>query len=882
MMRRNDRGRMAQRSQETGRFYCGGAAICFCGGCDGRCGPTNGCNCSSCQKLDRVQDDREDQHSSSDNRRSFPDLGDLLLPQFGLLGPTLHERLRTSRGDGNGRRRSTPISSSSSSLRSPPPLSCLKLLPSPPYTSRRYDCDGCGMQCSGPVYHAPVPPNGYDLCPSCYKRRRRHLRSSDSSDNRHNGSNTSVDSDSRSSSTSQEHNTPKPPPLCLLAFTESSPYGTGSVINCDGCGISKKGSVYHADVKPNGYDLCQRCFSHRKSKEAEENKEVAEATAASVVRQDSDEITASKLVRFKMNYDLVPSGGIRVRSSPSLTADNELGHIAKGREVVALHGYLRRGITLWRGTNCTSGGRGSGSSELWVLLAPIVGQRFSENRLERLGPGKVQNGAWMLAMSDELGVLLKPADGPPSYNDATGSTGSSKNMAVQPFSPCLNELTLHYSSPYGKGSRWYCSRCGVLRSGAVFHNEDQVDLCLECHAYLAPMISPTTSPSSTGKVKLAKHEMTSGEEAEEETEEETEEEEEEEEKEVKTELNYSTPSSDAAEVATASSDADKAQQPSHSGSDGDCFPWHLLPPRANGGMNKSQLLCAVETEVGMGRANKVIARRLTVGMGRVLEAYVTDYVSVGMGNIDVLHRLPSTVLKVGMGRIRKDVIHTPQELVALMCAHSKVPPPQRHGVPSAQSIDAGAGTNDNPPPKSGKEKTEKTKTTNATAAATTTITAALNEDGTTSDGESVEYEYDIFISLRYAEANIEGAALKAGLEQRGLRVFLCNELPGIDLKRVIVDALCSCRLALILGSKTYGAKGETNFSTEAELDFILEEKIPFFLVKMCDRFKESSTRFVLKSSIAHYPWQPATADEKQNPPTDLFEKIMGRVRELRN
>ena len=84
-------------------------------------------------------------------------------------------------------------------------------------------------------------------------------------------------------------------------------------------------------------------------------------------------------------------------------------------------------------------------------------------------------------------------------------------------------------------------------------------------------------------------------------------------------------------------------KPGHYASDGDGFPWHHLPFRAQVGMSSTAILCAVETKVGMGRASKVIARKLHVGMGQVSEAYVTKDVSVGMGTIQVLHRLPATV-----------------------------------------------------------------------------------------------------------------------------------------------------------------------------------------------------------------------------------------------
>ncbi|KAI8800498.1 hypothetical protein BJ742DRAFT_780328 [Cladochytrium replicatum] len=48
--RRNSDGRMA-RLGSTGKFYCCGEIDCFC--CDGRCGPSDGCNCRACSRLDR-------------------------------------------------------------------------------------------------------------------------------------------------------------------------------------------------------------------------------------------------------------------------------------------------------------------------------------------------------------------------------------------------------------------------------------------------------------------------------------------------------------------------------------------------------------------------------------------------------------------------------------------------------------------------------------------------------------------------------------------------------------------------------------------------------------------------------------------------------------
>lgn len=47
---RNPDGRWARLAQ-NGLFYCGGAATCRCGTCNGVCGPRDGCNCDCCKQL---------------------------------------------------------------------------------------------------------------------------------------------------------------------------------------------------------------------------------------------------------------------------------------------------------------------------------------------------------------------------------------------------------------------------------------------------------------------------------------------------------------------------------------------------------------------------------------------------------------------------------------------------------------------------------------------------------------------------------------------------------------------------------------------------------------------------------------------------------------
>jgi hypothetical protein len=113
----------------------------------------------------------------------------------------------------------------------------------------------------------------------------------------------------------------------------------------------------------------------------------------------------------------------------------------------------------------------------------------------------------------------------------------------------------------------------------------------------------------------------------------------------------------------------------------------------------------------------------------------------------------------------------------------------------------------------------------------------------------------IFISLRFAEAGNEATALKSALEARGISTFLCAVLPGDDIATEIVNALHDCKLAIIMGTKTYGKDTGAGFSTFEELRFIHKKK-PFFLIKMCEQFEERETIFRLDSSVSYFQWLP--------------------------
>lgn len=84
-------------------------------------------------------------------------------------------------------------------------------------------------------------------------------------------------------------------------------------------------------------------------------------------------------------------------------------------------------------------------------------------------------------------------------------------------------------------------------------------------------------------------------------------------------------------------------------------------------------------------------------------------------------------------------------------------------------------------------------------------------------------------------------------------------------------------MAIIMGSVTYGKNTASNFSTYQELFYILDEKLPFFLIKMCDRFSEADTRFQLNSGVAYFKWLPAADQQCPAVPPGLVDEIKAKL-----
>ena len=134
---------------------------------------------------------------------------------------------------------------------------------------------------------------------------------------------------------------------------------------------------------------------------------------------------------------------------------------------------------------------------------------------------------------------------------------------------------------------------------------------------------------------------------------------------------------------------------------------------------------------------------------------------------------------------------------------------------------------------------------------------------------------DIFISFRFGEAHAEALALRQALEARNLRVFLSGASPGDDLQDKIAGALDSCRMAVILASKTYGCETNGLFDTGAEMNFIRSHRKPFVLIRMIqfgEDWELPKTKMAFPLSLMQTLWLPGSPM-----PDDLVDIILKKL-----
>ena len=96
----------------------------------------------------------------------------------------------------------------------------------------------------------------------------------------------------------------------------------------------------------------------------------------------------------------------------------------------------------------------------------------------------------------------------------------------------------------------------------------------------------------------------------------------------------------------------------------------------------------------------------------------------------------------------------------------------------------------------------------------------------------------------------EAKELQAMIERTRpyVRCFLSGTNPnGSNLGIIIPTALANAKMAIVMGSETYGKKTESNFSTFEEMQLILSEEKPMFLLKMCEEWEEPQTKLMMGS-----------------------------------
>jgi hypothetical protein len=130
----------------------------------------------------------------------------------------------------------------------------------------------------------------------------------------------------------------------------------------------------------------------------------------------------------------------------------------------------------------------------------------------------------------------------------------------------------------------------------------------------------------------------------------------------------------------------------------------------------------------------------------------------------------------------------------------------------------------------------------------------------------------IFLSLRFEEAQDEALCLQAALQERGIDSFFCGLHDGERLADEIAVQLTGAKLVIVFGTKTYGRRTASPFSSNQELHYIMSSQKPFLLLRMCDSFEEPLSQFYLTKDIKYFEWFPGM---EMHP--DLVDRIVDRL-----
>ena len=114
----------------------------------------------------------------------------------------------------------------------------------------------------------------------------------------------------------------------------------------------------------------------------------------------------------------------------------------------------------------------------------------------------------------------------------------------------------------------------------------------------------------------------------------------------------------------------------------------------------------------------------------------------------------------------------------------------------------------------------------------------------------------MFISFRFSEAEAQAKCLYDKLKALGVSAFMCasENVQSTNLSSVISTNIVNAKVAVILGTETYGKNTGNGFSTYQEMVYIHGDKYwkderSLFLIKMCKEFIEAETQFRLAKNI---------------------------------
>ena len=139
-------------------------------------------------------------------------------------------------------------------------------------------------------------------------------------------------------------------------------------------------------------------------------------------------------------------------------------------------------------------------------------------------------------------------------------------------------------------------------------------------------------------------------------------------------------------------------------------------------------------------------------------------------------------------------------------------------------------------------------------------------------------KYDVFISYRVRESLSETRALRDALSTVGIRAYVCEEQleVGQDWATEIFGALESCKVFVVMGSPTYGAKGMEIMATWEELSYALRYNKFMYIVKLFDGpYEQVRTRGLLDNKQFKM-WPPGL----ETPPEGVVDEVAKRVRAI--